>query len=100
MALITTIAGQSLTTDHISVASGGETGNASAGVVKMNVLNVPDNFHPTDKVSFTPALLDVTSATVNGKNRLIIYNGKSALVAHEPVLTAAAVICVGGDVVR
>jgi hypothetical protein len=82
LALITTIAGQSLTTDHISVASGGETGNASAGVVKMNVLNVPDNFHPTDKVSFTPALLDVTSATVNGKNRLIIYNGKFCSAAY------------------
>ena len=82
LALITTIAGQSLTTDHISVASGGETGNASAGVVKMNVLDVPDNFHPTDKVSFTPALLDVTSATVNGKNRLIIYNGKFCSAAY------------------
>ena len=48
----------------------------------MNVLNVPDNFHPTDKVSFTPALLDVTSATVNGKNRLIIYNGKFCSAAY------------------
>ena len=80
--LITTIAGQNLTTDHILVASGGETGNASAGAVKMNVLDVPDNFHPTDSTAFTPALLDVTSATVNGKNRLIIYNGKFCSAAY------------------
>ena len=80
--LIDTIDDQSTNTVHIEVPSGGATGNAKDGVVEMNVLKVPDNFHPTDKNQFTAEILDVTSATVVDRNRLIIYDGKFCSAAY------------------